>query len=272
MRTHLLRSVEAALDAEQRNLRVASLDVNGGHRLLRPRLEGRRLDQLLPARARPSVPLEVIGRRLSRPISRPLLFSLRDDLHALDALWRITKLLKVLSTIRVSQRLLPLAVVRVDEGLHLPLHVVADAQLIVEQDLFQVRQAAGEALDPARCALQLLGGADVEDEEAVEDAHDHVLGDVGGEELGVARFGAAVASDEDVEALVCGDEAEVLGLRFGALSNAAGDAAFHFMGGADALVPLLEADGHADAVADAEAAPVGADAALQLWSVYCIHL
>lgn len=54
----------------------------------------------------------------------------------------------------------------------------------------------------------------------------------------------------------------LLVLCFGALSDTARDTALDLVRSADALVPLLEAHGHADTVADAVPAPRGADTAL----------
>ena len=48
-----------------------------------------------------------------------------------------------------------------------------------------------------------------------------LLVDVGGEQVGVARLGAAVAAHVEVPALLGGDEAEVLALGLGAFADAA---------------------------------------------------
>jgi len=64
-----------------------------------------------------------------------------------------------------------------------------------------VGDAAGESLEPSRSALELVGGADVEHEVAVEDGDDFGWGDVFGEHFRVSGLGAAVAADKYVEPL-----------------------------------------------------------------------
>jgi hypothetical protein len=87
----------------------------------------------------------------------------------------------------------------------------ADAEGVVEDDGAEVGDAAWERLQPAGGALELVGCADVEHEVPVEDGDDFGGRDVLGQELAVFWFGAAVAGNEDVEALVGGDEAEAGG-------------------------------------------------------------
>ncbi len=86
--------------------------------------------------------------------------------------------------------------------------------------------------------------------------------EVGGQQVGVPRLGAAVAADVEVVALLGGDQAEVLALGLGAFADAAGDRRLDLVRRADAAIALLDADGEADRVLHAVAAPGRADAAL----------
>src|SRR5262249_14612279 len=106
------------------------------------------------------------------------------------------------------------------------------------------------------------GRLDVVHQEAVDVSDAGLLVEVGGEQVGVARLGAAVAADVEVPALLRGDDSEVLGLGLGALADAAGHGRLDLVRGADALVAGLDADGEADGVLHAVAAPGRADAAL----------
>ena len=83
-----------------------------------------------------------------------------------------------------------------------------------------------------------------------------------GEQVGVARLGAAVAAHVEVPALLGGDDAEVLALGLGAFADAARDGRLELVRRAQALVAVLDADGEADRVLHAVAAPGRADAAL----------
>src|SRR5690606_1053608 len=84
--------------------------------------------------------------------------------------------------------------------------------------------------------------------------------EVGGEQFGVPRAHAAVAGDVEVPALFGGDHADVLALRLGAFAGAAGHPELDLVRRAQALVAVLQAQRHADAVLHAVAAPGAADA------------
>ena len=71
---------------------------------------------------------------------------------------------------------------------------------------------------------------------------------------------AAVAADVEVPADFGGDHAYVLALRLGAFAGAAGNRQLQFVRRAQALVAVLDGDGHANAVENAVAAPGGAHA------------
>src|SRR5690606_34556025 len=105
-------------------------------------------------------------------------------------------------------------------------------------------------------------GADVVHEEPVDGAHQLLVGQVGGEQVGVPRPEPAVAADVEVPAALGGDHAEVLAARLGALAGAAGHRRLDLVGRAQAPVAQLERDRHADRVLHAVPAPGGADAGL----------
>ena len=86
--------------------------------------------------------------------------------------------------------------------------------------------------------------------------------EVGGEQIGVARLGAAVAADVEVPAFLGGDDAEVLALRLGTFADAAGDGGLDLVRRTNALVAVLDADREADGILHAVATPRRADAAL----------
>ena len=76
----------------------------------------------------------------------------------------------------------------------------------------------------------------------------------------MARLHAAVAADIKIPAVFGGDNADILALRFGAFTGAAGHREFDFMRGAQALVAVFQLYRQPDAVIDAVAAPGAADA------------
>ncbi len=115
---------------------------------------------------------------------------------------------------------------------------------------------------PDAGARQPVGGRDVVHQEAIDVLERRLLIDVGRQQVGVPRLGAAVAADVEVVALLRGDQAEVLALGLGALADAAGDGHLDLVRRADALVAVLDANGEADGVLHAVAAPGRADAAL----------
>ena len=103
------------------------------------------------------------------------------------------------------------------------------------------------------------------------------------------RLRTSISCYKNVKALLCRDEAEakvdtalafyaqdvshsilgpvieknlLLALRLGALTDATANTALKLMRTSNTLVALFDANGHADAVADAESAPSGTNAAL----------
>ncbi|PMB67057.1 hypothetical protein BM221_006719 [Beauveria bassiana] len=190
---------------------------------------------------------------------------------------RIVKLGEPRLDFGIRDRLGPLVKVAADELLHLRLEAGGETELVAHDHVLQVGEAAGEGLEPARGALQLVGRADVEHEEAVDEGDDvggrHVLGKKGG----VFGVGAAVAADEDVEALFRGNEPKAVlllyalfTLRFCTLAHAAAHATFNLVRRAYALVPLLQPHRQPDGIPDAVAAPGRADAALDSAQRLCV--
>lgn len=273
VRAHLLRGVVRALDAPDSKLRVSALDSrrNAVGQLVGA-VKVRRLDDGLPRRRRPAVSeaLEVLGRRLARPEHGPVLLAVLLDLHGGERVAGVVELPELGGDGGRADRLGPLVEEAVDELVHLRLERRADAELVLEDHLLQVLEAAGEVLDPAGGALQLVGRADVEHQVAVQDRDNLSWGHVFGQELGVSWLCAAVAADEDVEALFRGDQTEVLALGLGTLSHTSAYTSLDLVRRANTLVALLQPHCHADTVADAEAAPRRSHAALDSPERLCV--
>ena len=129
-------------------------------------------------------------------------------------------------------------------------------------DLLEVFQAAFEIVAPDGGALQAIGGADVEHQEAVDVADQRRLIEIGGQQLRVARLHAAVAADVQIPAFLGRDDADILALRLGAFARAAGHGELDLVRRAQALVAILDLDRETDAVLHAVAAPGRAHAGL----------
>src|SRR5690606_13414209 len=171
----------------------------------------------------------------------------------------IDELAEALEPGRIVQRAFPFALVTAHHSGHLLLQFGAEAELVVDDHGLQVVEAALQVFQPHRGALQAVGGADIEHQEAVDVADEGCVVEVGGKQVGMARAHAAVAADVEVPALVGGNYAEVLGLRLGAFAGAAGHRAFQFVRTAQALVAVLDVDRHAHAVLHAVTAPGATD-------------
>jgi hypothetical protein len=85
--------------------------------------------------------------------------------------------------------------------LHLGFQFGADAQLVVDDHGLQVVQAAFEVVAPGAGALQAVGRAHVEHQEAVDVADQRFAVQVAGQQFGMARLHAAVAAHVEVPAL-----------------------------------------------------------------------
>src|SRR5712692_3521643 len=78
----------------------------------------------------------------------------------------------------------------------------------------------------------------------------------------MARLHAAVAAHVQIPALLRGDDADVLALRFGAFARTARHRHLHLVRRSDTAVAVLDVDRHRDRVLNAVAAPGVADAGL----------
>ncbi len=123
-------------------------------------------------------------------------------------------------------------------------------------------ETAVQLLDPRCGALQPVGGADIEHQEAVDVADQRLVVEITGQQLCVLGGHAAVAADVEVPSVLGGDDADVLAAGLGALAGAARDAHLDLVRGPQAAVAELEVDGHLHRVLLPVAAPVAADAAL----------
>ncbi|ENO77080.1 cellobiohydrolase A [Thauera sp. 27] len=189
------------------------------------------------------------------------LSALLDEDDALIGTRIVDEGAEALAHSRVGDRRLPFALVGVDHVLHLALELVADAQRVVDQYGLQVVEATLQVVAPGTGALQAVGRAHVEHQEAVDQAHQGGLVEVGGDQLGMARLHAAVAAHVEVPAALGGDDAHVLALGLGAFARAARDAELDLVRRAQPLVAVLQFDRQPHGVIHAVAAPGAADAA-----------
>jgi hypothetical protein len=86
-------------------------------------------------------------------------------------------------------------------------------------------------------------------------ADEGLVVEVGGEQVGVAGVGAAVAADIEVPAGLGGDHPDVFGAGLGALPGAARHGGLDLVGRSQAPVAQFDLDGHAHRVLHAVAAP-----------------
>ena len=108
---------------------------------------------------------------------------------------------------------------------------------------------------PDAGARQPVGRADVVHQKPVDVPDGRFFVEIGGQQFGMARLGAAVAADVQVIAVLGGDQADVLGLSLGTFAHAARDGHFDLVRRANPLVAVLDADGESDRVLHAVAAP-----------------
>ncbi|MNO52120.1 hypothetical protein D3C76_425340 [compost metagenome] len=169
---------------------------------------------------------------------------------------------EALELFRVFKGIGPFALVAVDHQLHLRLELLTQPEAVVDDHVLEVVEAAFQALAPDRGTLQLVGGADVEHQEAVDVTNQGRVIEVGGKQLGVARAHAAVTGHVEVPAFLGGDYAHVLALRLGAFTGASGDGELELVRRAQALVAVFDGQGHLYAVLYAITAPGTADTGL----------
>ena len=145
---------------------------------------------------------------------------------------------------------------------HLGLQVGGEAQAVVDDDALEIVEATLEVLHPHGRALQAIRRADVEHEKAVHELDQRGVVEARGEEVGMPRPHAAIAADVEIPADLGGNDAHILALRLGAFPGTPGNGELELVRGTQALVAILDVDGHANAVEDAVATPSAADAGL----------
>lgn len=200
--------------------------------------------------------------------------------------YSVDKLTELLPQFRIGHGLAPLINVRADQLGHVFLQLLADAQLVVEDHLLETVHAI--RVNPRGCADQSIGSTDVEHEESIQDADDLGWRDVFGKEVSMAGVGASIATNKDckqgstrapasgrdrvarehwcersrltVPAFVRGDQAKILRLSLGALSNAARYTAFEFVRRSYTPVAILEVDSEPYRISDAISTQGGTNA------------
>src|SRR3990172_289205 len=172
------------------------------------------------------------------------LAALGDEHHVRVGRVAVHEVPETLENLRVADRFLPLALVGLDQLLHVRFELGGDAERVLANYLAHVIDPAFQVLQPHARALQPVAGADVEHEEAVDGADERLVVQICREELRVARLHSAVAANVEVPAALGGDDAHVLALCLGALARAARDRHLHLVRRADAAVARLEPDRH----------------------------
>src|SRR6185437_605144 len=191
-----------------------------------------------------------------------LLLALRHELDGWLRLVGVDELLEQAAFHRIVDDFSPLAFVAVHEELHLLFQSVADAQTVVDDYFAQPFDAAVHFFKPNGSAHQPVGRLDVVHQKAI-DVLDAGFGvEVGGEQVGMAWLGAAVAAHVEIPALLRGDDAEVLALRLGTFADTAGYRRLDLVRRTNALVTILDADGEADRILHAITTPRCTDATL----------
>lgn len=156
----MLAGVPFPLDFEDGELGVAALDgfaAAGGDVD-----EVGCFDDGLPGQAAPLRAAEVFSDAVFRPVSGALLAAFGDGFDDGEGVWGVGELLEVGPAGGGVDGFGPFAEEGADEDVHLGFEVGGDAEFVFEDDGAEVFDAAGELLDPARGALELVGGADVE--------------------------------------------------------------------------------------------------------------
>src|SRR5467141_172460 len=183
------------------------------------------------------------------------LAALGDEDDVAIGLVAVHEMAEALHHLRVVDRLLPLALVAVDQLLDVRLELGADAERVLAHHLAHIVDAALQVLQPHAGALQPVAGADVEHEEAVDVLNQFLFIQILCKQISVSRLHAAVAAHVQVPAFFRGDDADVLALRLGALARAARDRHLHLVRRADAAVAVLDRDRERHRVLHAVAAP-----------------
>src|SRR5882757_3747005 len=193
--------------------------------------------------------------RAFRRSRRPVLSALIDEDDMAIRTIAVDVVTKTPQRLRVADGLFPLALVRVDHTLHIGFEFGADAEPILAYHSLEIFQASFESVAPYGRALQTIGGANVEHQEAVYVADQRRLIEIGCQELSVARLHAAVAADIKIPAFFGGNHAHILALRLRALARATGYRELEFVGRAQTFVSMLDFQSETHTVLHSVAAP-----------------
>src|ERR1700704_476873 len=113
------------------------------------------------------------------------LSALGDEDHVAVGLVAVHEMAEALEDLRVADRLLPFALVGVDELLHVGLQLGAYAERVLAYRLAHVVDAALEVLQPDAGPLEPVAGADVEHQETVDISNQQLIIQIRSEEIGM---------------------------------------------------------------------------------------
>ncbi len=132
---------------------------------------------------------------LAGPIGRAALAALADEFNARLRLVAVHELAESPAFFRIANHGRPLALVRIDEPLRHRFQLGGDAQLVVDDDVANVIDAAFELFQPHARSREPIGRHDVIRQESIDVLKRRFLVEITRQQIGVTRLGAAVAAD-----------------------------------------------------------------------------
>src|SRR5680860_200026 len=154
---------------------------------------------------------------------------------------------------------LPFTFVGVGQSLHFHIQFSGDTQGVIDDHIFKVGNASFQFFQPSSRTGQRRGGLDVVHQEAINIFSRHFLVHFFGQQFCMFGIGTTVTTDIDVPSAFDSNKSKVFGTGLCTFTDTARYPAFHFMGGADTFVSVLDVDGKTDTFVHAVAAPGGTD-------------
>lgn len=207
---------------------------------------------------------------VARPICWAILIPLRNDFDSRLIFIRVRKLLEELSLARIVNHLFPLALVTVDQCLHLRFQVITDAEFVVDDDFTKIIDSTIEFFQPLGRSRKFVRRLDIVHQEPIDVLDASFIIQIGCEQICMPRFGSAVATHIKNPSIFRCDDAKIFALRLGTLADAFRDGTLDLVRPSNSSIPFFNSNREPDGVASLKVAisiviPVSSPLGLVKW-------
>ena len=138
-------------------------------------------------------------------------------------------MLEPLHFLRVFNRRLPLALIRINQVFHLRFQLSTNAERIFNNYLLQVFNPTLKFIKPCSGAFQAIGSADVKNQKAIDILNQSFLINIRRQQNRVLWLNPAIAAHVQIPAILSSNYPKILALSFRAFASATRDSRLEFV-------------------------------------------